>query len=195
MRRQGFVPVLIALIALIPGLAGAATWEIDTAHSSVGFVVRHLGISKVNGAFGDFSGTLVFDEGNLEGGSATVTIKTTSIDTQNPKRDEHLRSADFFDTAKYPEIAFTSTSVVKSGEGYLLNGRLKIVGTERNVQIPFTFLGSAKDPWGGTRAGFEGKVTLKREELGVGWSNPQFRPPLIGNEVEILLNLEVAQKG
>jgi polyisoprenoid-binding protein YceI len=180
---------------MIPGLAGAATWEIDTAHSSVGFVVRHLGISKVNGAFGDFSGTLVFDEGNLERGSATVIIKATSIDTQNQKRDEHLRNADFFDTAKYPEITFTSTSVGKSGDGYFLNGRLEVMGMEQEVRIPFTFLGSAKDPWGGTRAGFEGKVTLKREDLGIGWGNPQYRPPLLGNEVEILLSLEVAQKG
>jgi polyisoprenoid-binding protein YceI len=194
MKTQNRWLALAAVFALIPGLAGAAEWEIDRAHSGIAFTIRHLGISNVKGMFTDFTGSVTFDEENLEGGSVSIRVKAESVDTQNDKRDEHLRSADFFDVANYPEIVFTSTGVAKGEEGYVLGGLLRILDTERPVEIPFEHLGSIQDPWGGTRAGFEGQVKLLREEFGVGWKDTKFRPPLVGNEVVLTFSLELIKK-
>ncbi|MFH1679035.1 MAG: YceI family protein [Candidatus Eisenbacteria bacterium] len=195
MRTRNLLIAAWAILAMIPGLAAAATWEIDKPHSGVAFAIRHLGISNVKGSFGDFSGSISFDEENLEGGSVSITVKAASVNTENEKRDEHLRSADFFDVEKHPDIVFKSTKIVKGEEGWVLHGLLDIMGVERPVEIPFEHLGTVQDPWGGTRAGFEGRVVLTREEFGVGWKDVKFRPPLIGNEVTLTLSLELVKKG
>lgn len=196
MRTKVGLLIVSLFIAAAPGTVRAAEWDIDRAHSGISFVVRHLGISRVSGSFNDFTGGLTFDEGAFEAGSVHVTIQTASVDTQNEKRDGHLRTADFFDAATYPTITFKSTSVEKAeGEGeYVLVGRLAIKDVEREVRIPFEFLGILMDERMGTRVGFEGRLTIKREDFGVGWDNAQYQPPLIGNDVEITLNLEVKQK-
>jgi len=192
MRRALWFTAIVAL--LLPSGLWAATHTIDRAHSSVEFTIRHLGISKVKGNFGDFAGTLVFDEDAIEKGSVSVTIQTSSIDTGNENRDKHLRSADFFDVEKYPTITFESTKVEKSEEGWILHGNLTMHGVTREVAIPFEVLGVISDPQLGTRAGFEGSLTIQRETFGVGWEDMKFRPPLIGNDVEISLNLETIQQ-
>ncbi|MBM3319209.1 MAG: YceI family protein [Candidatus Eisenbacteria bacterium] len=194
MKAQSRTLALVAVFALIPGLAGAAEWEIDRAHSGIAFTIRHLGISNVKGMFTDFTGSVAFDEEKLEGGSVSIRVKAGSVDTQNEKRDEHLRGADFFDVANYPEIVFTSTGVAKSEEGHVLRGMLRILDMERPVEIPFEYLGSIQDPWGGTRAGFEGRLKLTREEFGVGWKDTKYRPPLIANEVVLTFSLELIKK-
>ena len=192
-RTIGF-KAIAGLLLFLPAALYGGTYEIDTAHSSIGFSIRHLGISKVKGHFGDFSGTIEFDEGDVESGSAVVNIKAASVNTGNDGRDEHLRGPDFFDVEKFPTIQFKSTGVGKTEDGYVLLGHLFIHGVEKKVRIPFEILGVAKDPWGGTRAGFEGKIQIRREDYKVGWEDAKFRPPLIGNEVDITLNLEAILK-
>lgn len=194
MKTRSLAIVIAAALILAPGASRAATWKADNAHSSIGFTVRHLGISKVNGTFGDFSGELMFDEGNLTEGSASVTIQAASLDTKNDKRNEDLMKPVFFDTENYPMITFRSDKVEKTDEGYVLRGKLKIRDIEKEVAIPFQFLGSAQSPWGDTRAGFEGNLTITREEFNVGWSDVKYHPPLISNDVVITLDLEVVRQ-
>ena len=192
MKRAALFATVIAF--LLPSGLWAVTYEIDNAHSSIGFNIRHLGIAKVKGYFHDFEGTIVYDENDVENGSATVTIQTTSIDTGNDDRDNHLRSPDFFEVETYPAITFVSTGVERSDDGLVLMGDLTIHGVTRRVEIPFEVLGTMRDHEGKMRAGFEGSLTLKREDFGVGWQDLKWRPPLIGNDVEITLNLETVEK-
>lgn len=184
---------LMLMLMMIPATIFAAEWNIDKSHSTIGFTIRHLGISKVHGGFSDFDGKIVFDEADLEGGSVEVTIRVSSIDTRDDGRDDHLRGADFFDVEKHPEIRFKGEHVTKEKDRFILHGNLTILGVEKHVAIPFEFLGSMEHPMFGTRAGFEGKVTITREDFGLGWSDVKYRPPLIGNDVEITLNLEAVK--
>jgi polyisoprenoid-binding protein YceI len=159
----------------------AGTWTIDPTHSEVGFVARHL-MTKVRGVFESFEGTIVTGENP----SATATIDPNSINTRNADRDAHLRSADFFDVEKSGPITFTSTKVEEGGNGLLLTGDLTIKGTTRPVTLDVEVLGVQTDPWGGTRVGFEGSVTVSRKDWGIDWNVPldggRF---LVGDKVEL----------
>ena len=156
-------------IAITPALSGDYTF--DTAHSRVGFAARHAMISKVRGAFTDFDGALHIDVENPADSKASVTIQAKSIDTRNQMRDDHLRSNDFFDMDNHPEITFVSTSVEKSsGTEFTLTGDLTIKGITKPVSIPLDYTGSATDPYGNERAGFEGSVVIKRTDWGVNWN-------------------------
>src|SRR5690554_6080679 len=133
------------------------TYLIDPSHSQVGFSVRHLGFTKVRGRFEDFEGTLQLTPGQLDSFSADVKIKATSVDTQNGQRDEHLRSADFFDAENHPELTFRATSITNvSGDSFTVNGDLTIRGTTKPISLDTTFLGEATDPWGKQRIAAEG---------------------------------------
>lgn len=191
--------VLMALLLLVaPAALEAASWAIDVSHSSVNFKIRHLGISNVRGGFAEWEGELVFDENDPASGSAVVTIQTASVNTENEKRDDHLRSADFFEVEKYPTITFESEKMEQKGDGYVLTGKLKIKDVEKTVAIDVDFIGAAETPWGDQRAGFEGTLTITREAFGVGWDDIKYHPPLLGNDVEITLNIEAikaAEKG
>ncbi len=191
MKGTRFLVIALALAIMLPASVPAASWSIDGSHSSIGFMIRHLGISKVRGEFKDFNGTIEFDEKDLSTGSVDITIQVASIDTQDEKRDEHLLSTDFFDAEKMPTMTFKSTSIEETEEGMVLHGVLSIYGKENAVAIPFEFFGAADDPWGGRRAGFEGKVTIKREDFGVGWAEMKYHPPMVGNDIDIRLNLEL----
>jgi polyisoprenoid-binding protein YceI len=174
---------------------GLRTFTIDKAHSEATFQVRHL-ITKVRGRFTDFEGTVQFDEANPEKSSVSFSIKTTSIDTSEADRDKHLRSADFFSVDEYPTITFTSTRVRKvSGEQFEVAGPLTIRGTGKEITIPVTYLGSAKDPWGKERAGFEAELTINRKDFGLAWNAPlEAGGFLVGDDVKINLSIQaVAQ--
>src|SRR4030067_2540019 len=133
----------LALMAVIFSAAGlwAQTFQIDPVHSSVGFTIRHI-VSNVKGRFTDFSGTIVYDPKKIENSSVMVSIKAVTIDTDNQKRDDHLRSPDFFDVEKFPEITFQSAKVAKKGNKFILNGTLIMHGIEKKVSIPFEILGT-----------------------------------------------------
>ena len=191
--------ITVATLALLVGLAGVAsaadTWAIDKAHSEVTFRIKHL-MSKVTGRFTDFDGTLTTDFGNLGASGVTFTIQAASIDTDTPDRDKHLRSADFFDVEKFPTITFTSSKITKTGDdSFDVTGILTMHGVSKEITLPVTFLGAGQDPWGNTKAGFEVETRLARQDYGIVWNKGlETGGFLLGNEVEIAINLEVAKK-
>ncbi|HEY1625724.1 MAG TPA: YceI family protein [Streptosporangiaceae bacterium] len=147
------------------------TYTIDPAHSRLGFMAKHAMVTKVRGAFNDFTGTLSLDGANPANSSAAVTIKTASIDTRNEQRDGHLLGNDFLAIEEHPEITFVSTSARQAGgTDFELTGDLTIKGVTNSVTIPFSFEGSATDPFGNFRAGFEGSVVINRKDYGVTWN-------------------------
>jgi polyisoprenoid-binding protein YceI len=147
------------------------TYTLDPAHSRIGFVARHAMVTKVRGAFNEFEGTATLDGANPASSSAQVTISAASIDTRNAQRDEHLRSNDFLSMDEYPRITFSSTGARQADDGtFELTGDLTIKGVTNPITIPFSFEGSAKDPFGNLRVGFEGTVTINRKDYGITWN-------------------------
>ena len=167
------------------------TLEIDRSHSEVAFQVRHL-LSKVRGRFSDFSGTIQYDETRPENSRVAVSIQTRSIDTAEPDRDKHLRSADFFDVEKYPTLTFESTSVTpRGGDIYDVAGDLTIHGVTRRVVLPASFLGTAQDPWGNTKFVFEAELSLNRKDFGLNWNAAlETGGFLVGDEVKVMLSIQ-----
>lgn len=184
---------------LVFGMAGAAaaatTYTIDPAHSDVSFKIRHL-IANVAGQFAEFDGTISADWDNLEASSVRFAIKAASIDTRNEDRDKHLRSADFFDVEKHPEITFVSDRITKAGDNsYSVTGKLTMHGVTKEVTLPVTYLGEMTDPWGNVKAGFALSTTLDRTAYGIVWNKAlETGGFLLGEDVEIEINLEVAKE-
>jgi polyisoprenoid-binding protein YceI len=171
------------------------TYRIDKSHSEVMFQVRHL-VTRVRGRFSDFEGTVAINEDSPELSSVQFTIQAASIDTNEPQRDTHLRSADFFEVEKYPTITFTSRKVSrKSSDSYEIAGDLTIHGVTKAITLPVTHLGKAKDPWGNERVGFEAEITLNRKDYGLMWNAPlEVGGFLVGDEVKVTLSVQaVAQ--
>ena len=191
MRRVTPVVVTLTLligVGLAPTAWGADTYEVDVAHTTVGFTVRHLVINKVRGRFGKFKGTIVYDEKNLAKSSVQGVIRAESIDTDHPKRDKHLRSDDFFSTASHPDITFKSHAVEKGENRHILIGELTMRGVTQEVRIPFEITGKIKDPLGKTRIGFEARVRINRQDFGISYSKVMDNGGLVvGNTVNIEL--------
>ncbi|WP_141014921.1 YceI family protein [Nocardioides sambongensis] len=145
-------------------------YTIDAAHSRLGFVARHAMVTKVRGAFKEFEGTAHIDTANPAASSVDLVIKAGSIDTGVADRDGHLASGDFFDVETYPELRFTSTAVERDGEEWTITGDLTIKDVTGPVTIIFEEGGSAKDPFGNLRVGFEGDVTVNRKDWGLTWN-------------------------
>lgn len=146
-------------------------YTIDTAHSTIGFTVRHAMVTNVKGKFLDFSGSLHLDGSDPSASTASIDVKMDSIDTGSADRDGHLKSADFFKTDEFPTMTFRSTSAeAVGGEDYRITGDLTILGTTKPLTIDLEFNGAAKDPFGNERVGFEGKATLLRSEWGLTWN-------------------------
>jgi polyisoprenoid-binding protein YceI len=139
-------------------------YTIDPSHTRVGFSARHAMVTKVRGHFEEFEGTAHVDTVNPANSSVSVTIQAASVTTGNEQRDGHLKTPDFFDIANYPQITFVSTDVERDGAEWAITGDLTINGVTKSVTIPFEETGSAKDPFGNTRVGFEGDVTIDRTE-------------------------------
>jgi len=165
--------------------------EIDRSHSEVAFQVRHL-LSRVRGRFADFSGTIRFDSARPENSHVKVVVKAASIDTAEPDRDKHLRSADFFDVEKFPTLAFKSTAVApRSDNRYDVVGDLTIHGVTRQVTLPASFLGSMQDPWGNEKFGFEAELALNRKDFGLLWNAAlETGGFLVGDEVKVMLSVQ-----
>jgi polyisoprenoid-binding protein YceI len=167
----------------------AGAWPIDTAHSTISFIARHVMVTKVRGSFQEFSGTITVGATPLDS-SVDVTVQMASVTTRDDNRDNHLRSADFFDVEKFPTMTFKSTSVKADGEDYKLLGDLTIHGTTQPVEFDVEFNGTSPDPWGGTRAGFSAIGEISRSDFGL-----TFNAPLDGGGVlvsdKIKIELEV----
>jgi polyisoprenoid-binding protein YceI len=148
----------------------AGDYTIDVAHSRLGFSARHAMVTTVRGAFKEFEGTAHVDTANPAASKVELTIKADSIDTGVADRDAHLRSADFFETESHPEITFTSTGVERDGDDWTITGDLTINGTTKSIAVEFESTGSARDPFGNVRIGFEGHAALSRKDWGLTWN-------------------------
>ena len=169
------------------------TFTIDKAHSEAAFQVRHL-LTRVRGRFTEFSGTIAFDEAQPQESSVSFTIDAGSIDTNQPDRDAHLRSADFFDVDTYPALTFTSTAVTPRGAGrFDVAGDLTIRGITRAIILPVTYLGTARDPWGKEKVAFETQVTINRKDFGLLWNAAlETGGLLVGDDVRIDISIQAA---
>lgn len=172
-----------------------STWDFDLSHSSVNFHVRHLMVSKVHGRFASWSGTLQLDEADLTKSNLEVTIDAASVDTKEPKRDDHLRSADFFEVEKFPHLTFKSTKIEKTDDGYALTGDLTIRGITKSVTLEVEGGDTVKDPWGGTRTGFSAKTSISRKDFGLTWNVAlEAGGFVVGDKIEISLEIEAIKK-
>jgi len=174
------------------GISAQATeYTVDGSHSHVGFTVRHL-ISKLPGRFKDIDGKFTFDPADPKKMTGKFTVKTASVNTENEKRDDHLRNSDFFDSKKFPSMSFEAKKLVAKGKNkFALEGDLTIKETTKPVTFDMEYSGSAKDPWGNTRAGFAAVTKINRKDYGITWNKSlDAGGVLVGDEVEIALNVE-----
>jgi polyisoprenoid-binding protein YceI len=192
--RRTAVAAFVAVVVAATAAGAADSYMFDKAHSDVGFQIRHL-VSKVRGRFTDYDGTILVDKARPEASSVLLTIKAASIDTGNAKRDEDLRSANFFEVEKYPDITFKSTSIAAKGQDrYEVTGTLSMHGVNKEVTLPVTFLGFAKmGPM--DKAGFETSITLNRKDYGIVWNRPlDVGGTILGDDVLISINVEANKK-
>jgi polyisoprenoid-binding protein YceI len=177
-----------SLADLTPGI-----WNIDPAHTAVGFVARHLMITKVRGRFTKFSGVITVAEDPLQS-TVETEVDLSSIATGDEQRDAHLRSPDFFDVEKYPTMTFTSTSIKPHRDDYIMTGDLTVAGKTRSVDFDLTFEGVEKDPWGGTRAGFSAAADVNRKDWELTWNVALETGGLVvGDKVKIELEVQAVK--
>jgi len=169
------------------------TWNLDASHSQLGFSVRHAGISKTRGRFGEAEGTLTVGE-SVETSSTEITIHVPSVDTRSEGRDQHLRSADFFDAENYPAMTFVSTSAAGEGDDWTLTGNLTIKDVTREVELEVEFNGAATDPFGTQRVGFSAETTINRKDFGLTWNAAlETGGVLVSDKVKIEIEAEFAK--
>jgi polyisoprenoid-binding protein YceI len=171
------------------------TWQIDPTHTTIGFSVRHAMIAKVRGRFTDFAGSFTLDGDNPANSSAQLTVLLTSVDTQNADRDNHLRSAEFFDVESFPEMAFISTGVEAKGNSFVVTGDLSVHGVTKSVPVKFELVGISQDPWGNTRIGFEGEAEINRRDFGLEWNVAlDTGGVLVSENIKITLDVEAVKQ-
>jgi polyisoprenoid-binding protein YceI len=188
--------ILLSLLSLVPAaaLAATSTWNVDPSHSQVGFTVRHLVISNVRGEFEKYKGTVVVDDADVTKSTVEATIDASTIDTQVPDRDAHLKSPDFLDVAKYPSITFKSTKVAKAGRDELkVTGDLTLKGVTKPVVLDVTTTPEVKGMMGEFRRGFSATTKISRKEFGLNWNKAVEAGPVVGDEVKISLELELVK--
>lgn len=187
------IPALLAtLLVASAASADSAEWAIDTSHSHVGFNISHLVVSSVDGRFKEFSGKVALDDADLTKSSVDLAIKVNSINTDDEKRDAHLKSPDFFDAAKYPEIKFHSTKIVRGGKGFKVTGDLTIRDVSKSVTLDGTLSKPIKSPWGKEVRGakFEGKI--KRGDFGLKWNKTlEAGGVVVGEDVALTVAIEL----
>lgn len=187
--------LLFVTLVLGPPSRSQDTYRIDPNQSTISFAVKHMVISTVHGKFTEYSGTILLNETDLTRSSVNITIKTASLTTEVTPRDNDLRSANFLDASKYPEMTFTSRRVEKQGDDYLLTGPLSMHGVTKEISIPFKYSGKIKDLMGNMRIAVEGSVTINRRDWGVSYSKVIDNGGLVaGNEVKIDLDIEAVKK-
>ncbi len=184
--------LLISTVAF----ANETTWKSDASHSKALFTVSHMVVSEVTGRFNDFDVTLVQNGSDFSGSKVNVTIKTTSVNTDNDGRDKHLRSEDFFSAEKFPEATFTSTEFKKSGENtYKVTGNLTLRGVTKQVVLDAKYNGTMKSPWGNEVAGFKVTGAIKRTDFGLAWNKAlEAGGILVGEDIELTFQLEFGKE-
>ncbi len=190
-KNLGIVTVALLLSAQF---VSAAVYQVDPAHSQVQFTVDHLVFFKVSGTFDDYQAEIEADPATKTLNSATATIKVDSINTRETKRDNHLRSADFFDVANHPELTFVSKKVEGAGDAITVYGDLTIRGTTKEVALKGSFRGQNTDPWGNQRAGFSASTVINRHDFGLNWNKAlETGGFVVGDDVTITLEIEAVQ--
>jgi len=195
MRRS--IIVLTLILQLIPASTTLAAdkYTIDPAHCHIGFSVRHLVINNIRGRFTDYEGSISYDEQDITRSSVEITIKAQSVNTDVQPRDEHLRTSEFFDVTKFPDITFKSTRVEKRGSGFAAIGIFTMHGVAKEITIPFKINGKSNFQ-GGAHLGVEGTVVIDRRDFGMSWSATLDNGGLVvGNDVTIELNIEAVKRG
>ncbi len=188
-----FILILLAMAAMAS--AETEKFAIDPVHSHIGFKVKHMVISTVDGKFDVFDGFIMFDDNDITKSSVEVNIDATSIDTDNTTRDNHLKSADFFDVEKYPTIKFKSTKIEKIDDELFLYGELTMHGITKAVKIPFIFNGEIKDPQGNLRIGFDAEMELDRQDYGISWNKMLDSGGLVvSDNVTVELSIEAVRQ-
>lgn len=195
MRVSGILAAAMLFVAPIFS-AQAATYDLDIAHSDIGFSVTHMMVSQTKGRFGKATGVLELDEKDVTKSKIDVEINTLTIDTNNDDRDNHLRSPDFFDAEKYPKITFKSKEVKKKGKGYSVVGDLSMHGVTKEVTLDVSKLTSAvKDPWGNERVGASASTVVNRKDFGLTWNKTlEAGGVAVGDDVTITLDVEFVKR-
>ena len=193
--KQFVTTTALMVVSASSLLAATEVYNVDKVHSAATFQVRHL-MSKVSGKFNDFSGVINVDQAKPTASTVEFTMKTASVDTGEADRDKDLRSANFFDADKYPEITFKSKSIqpTKTKNLYDVTGTLTMRGVSKTVTLPVEFLGFARDPWGNDKAGFETHTRLNRKDYGINWNKALDNGGvLVGDDVDVSINIEAAK--
>jgi polyisoprenoid-binding protein YceI len=186
----------LAMICLVPAAMSAAEYKIDASHSSAQFSVRHLMVSNVKGEFAKVTGSANWDPNNLAASSVTAVIDASSVNTREPKRDEHLKSPDFFDVAKFPSLQFTSKKFYREGGAVKIAGDLTIHGVKRPVVLNLDGpTAEVKDPWGMQRMGASATTKINRTDFGLVWNKAlEAGGVMVGDEVAITLDIELVRQ-
>lgn len=188
--------LIAAALLLVSTVASAQSWAFDKSHSSVLFSVDHMVVSEAQGKFKDFSAEVSGTADDFSDVKVKAIIKVASVDTDEPKRDGHLKSADFFDAEKYPDIVFESTGFKKVAAGqYAISGKLTLRGVTKDVVLQAKMKGPVQSPWGGTIVGFSATGAINRQDYGVTWSRTNPAGELVvGNEVRLTINAEFVKR-
>ncbi|MDP9149434.1 MAG: YceI family protein [Myxococcota bacterium] len=184
-------------LVAVPATALASDWDIDAGHSRVGFAIRHMMVSTVHGTFDKYTGSVALDDADVTKSKVHLDIEAATINTGNAKRDEHLRSPDFFDAAKYAKLTFESTKIEKRGaDGLSVTGNLTIRNVTKPVVLTVTGLtGEVKDPWGGVRRGASAQTKISRKDFGLNWNKGlDTGGVVLGDDVTIELEVELVKK-
>ena len=194
MKKATLLATLLAFSLMNVAFFAEEVYTIDPTHAQIGFAVSHLVISKVKGQFNEFDGSLTLDDsGKLV--KAGATIKVSSIDTGIKKRDDHLRSPDFFDAKNFPEITFKNVKVEKSDEKDVLVGDFTIRDVTKKLVLPYALKGPITDPWGNKKIGFEAEAVINRKDFGVAWNmKTETGGWVVGEEVELLIDFEATKQ-
>ena len=193
---KNIIAALFIFVFSLSIVSAQTTWKADIAHSKVSFAISHMVISEVTGRFKDFDAALVQTKDDFADSKLTATIKANSINTDNENRDKHLRSADFFDAEKYPELTFASKSFEKTGkDSYKITGDLTMHGETKSVVLDTKLNGQMNDPWGNTRAGFKATGKVNRKDFKIQWNKTlEAGGLLVGEDVEIIINVEMVKE-
>lgn len=187
MKLRSIHVLLLPILAGVAAAATAATYQVDPVHSSVHFRARHFGVSNVYGRFNDFSGTVTYDEADPAAGTVKLEVRTESVDTGNERRDQHLRSPDFFNAQQFPVLTFESRRVEKAGDGrFRVEGDLTILGTTKPVEAEVRLIGTGKHPQNNAPLlGFETELVVKRSDFGM-----EFMLGPVGDEIGVVVAIE-----
>lgn len=196
MKRIALIGTMLMAFSSTAFAQGAVEWALDGSHSNVGFSVKHMMVSNVRGRFEKFDGKMMMDPAKMTEAQLEISIDAASINTRDTKRDDHLRNPDFFDVQKFPKITFKSKQIKKAGKGFKVMGDLTIRDVTKPVTLTVKEMSPViTDPWGNQRFGATATTTINRNDFNVKWSKTMDKGGLVvGNDVEIVLDVEFIQK-